>query len=209
MLRLLRPLCLASTAIFCLAGGLRAETPFLPPKEAARELSVGDLLPDLELTSEGGRKIRVSDFREKALAITFIYSRCSSATLCPMVSQNFDATQALLVRLGLNDRCHLLSISLDPEHDTPEVLASYEKGHHADPQMWNFATAPEAAVREFGKTVGLEFKRSLSGIDHNLRTVVIDPSGRISRIFRGNGWTAQELAVELRKASAASRSAGS
>ena len=181
-----------------LVAGARTEEPF--SREVTRELSVGDLLPDIELTNESGEKIHASDFRDKALAVTFIYSRCSPATLCPLVSRNFDIVQQLLARLGTSDRCHLLSISLDPENDTPEVLAAYEQGHQADPLVWNFATAPEAQVRQFGNAVGLEFKRTATGIDHNLRTVVVDGSGRIRRIFRGNNWTPQELVAELRSA---------
>lgn len=188
----------ASFLVLSFVAGARAEAPF--SREVTRELSVGDLLPDIELTNENGAKIRASDFREKALAITFIYSRCSSATLCPLVSRNFDVAQQLLAKLGTSDRCHLLSISLDPANDTPEVLAAYEKGHQADPLVWNFATAPEAQVRQFGNAVGLEFKRTATGIDHNLRTVVIDGSGHIRRIFRGNTWTPQELVAELRSA---------
>jgi protein SCO1/2 len=163
-------------------------------------LKLGDTLPDVSLRKEDGSVLPLHDFRGQALAITFFYSRCSAATFCPLVSHNFDATQALLARLGVASRCHLLSISIDPEHDTTEVLAGYSKANEADPQVWTFATGHEQDLRRLGDAVGLEFRRTEGRIDHNLRTVVIDPAGRIRRIFRGDGWTPQELAAELRTA---------
>lgn len=170
-----------------------------------QELAAGDMLPDIELTNELGATIHVSDFRGKALAISFIYSRCPSATLCPMVSRNFDIAQTLLARLDANAQCHLLSISLDPENDTPEVLAAYAKGFHAETQLWTFATGREDRVRKLGEAVGLEFKRIGGRIDHNLRTVVVDSTGCIHHVFRGDTWTPQELVAELRGAVAAHR----
>lgn len=178
------------------------ETPFTPAA-ASRELAVGDRLPDIELVNQSGGKIHLSDFRGKALAVTFIYSRCPSPELCPMVSRSFDTVQSLLARLGTGETCQLLSISLDAANDTPEVLASYARGFQADARLWTFATAREDVLRKLGDAVGLEFKRVDGRIDHNLRTVVVDAAGRMRRIFRGNEWTPQELAAELRAAARA------
>jgi protein SCO1/2 len=170
------------------------------PNGESRELKEGDLPPDIELVNQAGEKTWIHDSRGKALAITFFYSRCSAATYCPLVSRNFDTAQELLARLGASDRCHLLSISMDPENDVPAVLTAYAKAVQANPRIWTFATAREADMRRFGNAVGLEFRRVGGRIEHNLRTVVLDASGRIRRIFRGNEWTPQELAAELRLA---------
>src|SRR5262245_49252463 len=101
---------------------VRAEppAPLLVPdrSNANRELRVGESLPDIDLVDQGGKKVRLQDFRGKVLAVTFIYSSCSEATYCPLVSRNFELTRDLLDRLGIADQCHLLSITLDPAHDT-------------------------------------------------------------------------------------------
>ncbi len=89
-------------------------------------------MPDVPLRDQDGGEIRLRDFRGKALAITFFYSRCTAAAFCPLVGRNFDATQALLLRMGAAERCHLLSISLDPKRDTPEMLSAYARGYQAD-----------------------------------------------------------------------------
>jgi len=100
-----------------------------------------------------------------------------------MVSLNFDRTQTLLGRLGAADRCHLLSISLDVEHDTPEVLAAYAKACRADERGWTFATGREDDVRRLGRTVGLEFKRVDGKIDHNLRPSWPTPTATFGIFF--------------------------
>lgn len=171
--------------------------PFQPAPVVSRELNVGDLLPDVPLRREDGREFRLRDFHGRAVAITFFYSRCSAATFCPLVGRNFDVAQELLAKMGAGDKCHLLSISLDPARDTPEILAAYAKGYQADAQLWTFAAASEEDIRLIGGAVGLEYKRVGDRIDHNLRTVIVDAGGHIRRIFRGDEWTPQELAAEL------------
>ena len=116
------------------------------------------------------------------------------------MNRNFQAAQALLARLEVGDNWHFLSISLDAAHDTPAVLARFADAYEADARHWSFVIAPEAGVRQLGGAVGLEFTVARGAISHNLRTVVVDAAGRIRRVFRGNGWTPQELASEVRAA---------
>jgi len=174
-----------------------------PRSATARQLGPGDTLPDLSLVDQRGRALRLGDFRGYALAITFIYTRCPLPTYCPLMSRNFKAAQTLLDRLGQGDRCRFLSISLDSRNDSPGVLKAYASGYEADPGRWVFASGDENEVRALGAGVGLEYTIADGLIYHNLRTVVLDPQGRIKRIFPGNQWTPQELAAEMR--SAASR----
>jgi protein SCO1 len=195
--RVLRYYTLAILLLVSASGGLQAEPLFEPPATVARELEIGDLLPDVPLRGGDGREMRLRDFRGKALAVTFFYSRCTRGEFCPLVGRNFDVAQTLLTRMGVGGRCHLLSISLDPKHDTPDVLTAYARGYQADPQLWTFASGNEADVQKLGNAVGLEYRRVDDRIDHNLRTVVVDASGHIRHIFRGDGWTPQELAAEL------------
>lgn len=170
------------------------------PPEATRELGAGDLMPDAELVDQSGKKIHFLDFRGSALVVTFIYTGCPLPTYCPLMNRNFEAAQNLLARLGQGDNWRLLSISMDPEHDTPAALADFAKYQGADGNHWIFATAGEKVVRQLGGAVGLEFKTTNGSIYHNLRTVVIGPDGRIRRIFTGNTWTPQEVVAVVRAA---------
>jgi protein SCO1/2 len=169
------------------------------PPSPGRELRPGDLLPDIALTNQHGEKIRLSDFRGQVVAITFIYTRCPLPTYCPLITRNFQAAQGLLAQIGAGDNWHLLSITLDPGHDTPEVLATAAENQEADEKHWTFATSDGGTVADFGRLVGLEYTVSADGqISHNLRTVLIDSSGRMVHIFKGNSWTPQELVSEMR-----------
>ena len=164
------------------------------------ELTIGDLLPDLDLVTSAGQTVHLRDFRGQPLAITFIYARCPLPTYCPLLNRNFQTAQTLLARMSSTDHWQFLSISLDAAHDGPEVLANIASVYGADAQHWTFVTAPEEKVRELGRAVGLAFSTSGGQISHNLRTVVLDPTGRIRQIYRGNSWTPQELVAAMRAA---------
>ena len=176
-----------------------------PLQQFVRELKVGEKAPEIEWTDQRSKKTKMRDLRGRALAITFIYSRCPLPTYCPLMNRNFAAASTLLKQMGAQDKWQMISLSLDAENDTPAVLAAYAKSHQADELHWSFATAAEPDLRKLGDAVGLEFQRNGAQINHNLRTVVIDVNGRVSHIFRGNSWTPQELAAELRRAMQPSR----
>ena len=183
------------------ATGEVAALPFAPaPASAPPELKIGDSLPDIDLTAASGQILHLHDFRGQALAITFVYARCPLPNYCPLLNQNFRVAQDLLARLGSGDHWHFFSISLDAVHDTPDVLARSAAGYGAEERHWTFVTAPEDQVRRLGRAVGLQFTFSGGQISHNLRTVVVDAAGCIRQIYRGNSWTPQDLAAEVRGA---------
>jgi len=96
---------------------------------------------------------------------------------------------------------HLLTISFDPEYDTPEKLKNYSTSYHANPAHWSFLTGTLVDITALSEQVGLQFWREPSGnISHNLRTVVVDARGRVQKIFSENKWTAEELKDEIVKA---------
>jgi protein SCO1/2 len=97
----------------------------------------------------------------------------------------------------------MLSITLDPEFDTPERLTAYAAGYHADPAHWSFATGKVKDIETLGTAFGLFVNREGKEIIHNMRTVVVDPDGRVRSIFTGNDWHEEELIEDLKKATAA------
>lgn len=165
-------------------------------------LEVGDLLPDYRFTNQLGQAVSLRQFRGQALAFTFIFTRCPFPTFCPLMSNNFEATQeALLHHPNAPTNWHLLTISFDPEYDTPERLKSYAASHDADPARWDFLTGALVDITALSEQVGLQFWREPGGsISHNLRTVVVDARGRIQKVFPENKWTVEELTAEIVKA---------
>lgn len=168
-----------------------------------QELSVGDPLPDFELRTETGEILRLSKLRGKAVALTFIFTRCPLPDFCPLMSRNFSRARAILkADPPASTNWHLLSISFDPEFDTPEVLSRYAGGYRGDdPSHWTFASASPPVLETLAPKVDLMYYPEGGSILHNLRTVVLDTQGRIHRQFDSNQWKARELAEALREAS--------
>ena len=173
-----------------------AGKPKIAPSKTT-ELKLGDLLPDAELTDENGQVIRFSDFRGQAVAFTFMFTRCPLPDYCPRMGNNFlKARELILAATGVPTNWHFLSISFDPDFDKPAVLSRYAnvyRRNNAD--RWLFAAAPMKSLAQLAPRLDLMVNREPGGsISHNLRTVVLDPSGRIRRQFDGNQWTPKELA---------------
>lgn len=167
----------------------------------------GDEAPDAELLDETGQSRRLSDWRGSVVAVTFIYTRCPVPNFCPLMDRHFAAVQReLAADPRLRDRTRLLSVSFDPEFDTPDVLAAHARRVGADPQVWRFATGSREQLDPFAARFGVTTIRSDAPgsleIVHNLRTAVIDPRGRIVTIFSGNEWTPAELLQVIRAAGA-------
>ncbi len=168
------------------------------------ELVPGDPVPDCALTNQLGQAVHLSDFKGRALAFTFIFTRCPFPVYCPRMSQNFAAVQAALSRQAVTNvgatNWHLVSISFDPEYDTPARLAEYAATYRHDPAHWTFATGNTEEVRRLGSAFQLAFWKEGGIFSHNVRTVVVDTRGRIRRIFSDNEWKAGDLVDEMNKA---------
>ncbi len=177
----------------------------LGPKSTAVEVKPGEILPGVTLVNQDGKKVRLADYRGRALALTFIYTRCPLPDFCPLMMQNFVAVEAALAaEPALHARTGLLSISFDTAHDTPEVLKRYGRSLAGEgPQPfahWQFASGADAEIRKLGNALGLEYDPDTGMWVHNLRTAVIGPDGKLVRVIRGNDWKPAELVADLRAA---------
>jgi len=181
-------------------------TPFRSARDV-EPVNEGDLLPDCHLTNQLGKAISTAQFKGQALAITFLFTRCPYPNFCTLMANNFaEAQKKLLATPNAPTNWHLLTISFDPEFDTPEILRRYAELHGADPAHSTFATGAVRDITALGEQFGLVFLKDQGGIiNHNLRTIVIDASGRVQKIFTGNTWQPQELVAEITKAAAIRR----
>jgi protein SCO1/2 len=163
-------------------------------------LQVGDPLPDYHFTNELGQAVSTSRFKGQAVAITFIFTRCPLPNFCPRMSSNFSEVQRKLVAMHSFTNWHLFTISFDPEFDTPPILKAYAERFGAKPDHWNFLTGALIDIDAIAEQFGEMFWREQGALNHNLRTVVVDASGRVQRVFTGNSWTSDELVEEMLKA---------
>src|SRR5216684_1384711 len=167
----------------------------------------GTDVPDFGLVNQDGKRIHLAQYRGQALALTFIYTRCPMPDQCTLMSNNFAAIdQELQKQPDVYAKTHLLTISFDPEYDSPKVLRSYgasHSGRYTDEtfQHWEFATGSADEVKGVAQFFGLRyFHDTESGQDqviHSLRTVVIGPDGKLFKLYRGNEWKPAEIVSDL------------
>jgi len=179
-----------------------ADVPPAPAPSPGAEPDAGALPPDVALVNQDGKKIHLSDYAGRAVALTFIFTRCPLPDFCPRMGANFAAVeQAAGKDPALRDRVHLLTVTFDPEFDTPEVLRTWgqRQAKNADPGRFELATGEPEAIRQLATFFSVEYdKEEGGGLTHNLRTAVLGPDGRLFRLHRGNDWTPEQLLADLR-----------
>jgi protein SCO1/2 len=174
--------------------------------KAVEPLKVGDPMPNYNFTNQLGQPVSFSDLKGQAVAFTFIFTRCPFPTFCPRMSQYFEAVQSQLKEMSnAPTNWHLLSITIDPQFDTPAVLKNYATQYHSDPKRWSFVTGELIDITAIAEQVGLLFYRpdpnQPAGIQHNLRTVVLTASGKVHKIIPENTWKPSEVVAALTEAS--------
>jgi protein SCO1/2 len=138
--------------------------------------------------------------RGQRVALTFIYTRCPLPEFCPMMDRQFAAVQKTVAATPALADVRLVTVTFDPEYDTPAVLKAHAQRRSANPAVWTFATGAPEDVGRFAAQFGVYVERNpASAIDitHNLVTVVVDPAGRLVKRRTGNDWTAAELVADL------------
>ena len=165
-------------------------------------LRVGDELPNYSFINQENKKIQLSSFRGRILVFTFMYTRCPIPDFCPRMSQNFREAYDALKDININKDWHFISISFDPDFDTPEILRNYSKAYSSDLKKWSFVTGKSSVIDEMTSRFGIIVRRpkaSITDWDHNLRTVIVNPTGVIQTIYIGNLWTPETLVQDLKR----------
>jgi protein SCO1/2 len=174
------------------------------PSRVMEVMNPGDDVPDDELRDQQGQARKLSDWRGRALAVTFVYTRCPLPDFCPLMDRHFAALQrAIQADPELRQRAHLVSVSFDPTHDTAEVIAAHAKARGADAETWSYLTGSPAAIDHFTSRFGVSTiaeSDAAATITHNLRTAIVDRRGRLVKIHSGNEWTVDEVLADLRDA---------
>jgi protein SCO1/2 len=154
-------------------------------------LKDGELVPDHALVDQTGKPIPMQSLRGHRIALTFIYSRCPLPDFCPLMDKHFASVQEQLKASPDLGDVRLVSVTIDPAYDTPDVLARHARALGADPARWLFATGKPDDVLAFAKRFGViaEPGETATALVHNLRTAVIDSQGRLVKAYSGNMWS--------------------
>lgn len=167
----------------------------VPPDESGmpkpeRTLRPGEPAPDFELTDQTGTPTRLSSLRGKVVAINFVYTRCPVPEVCPRLGAAFAAAHRRFQGRDLM----LLSVTIDPVHDTPQVLAEYAKRWRARDEQWRFLTGTPRQIADVGRAWGLVYWAEEGAVAHTARTYIIDRGGVIAAVIEGTSWRADQLA---------------
>jgi len=168
--------------------------------------SRGDAVPDFKLRNQDGRNIHLNQFRGKELLITFIYTRCPLPNFCPLVTRNFARIEKqLAAEPKLKGKTHLLCVSFDPEHDTPERLKAYGEEYIGNDSKtafanWDFAVPDSAVLKEMAKffNVGIT-NESDQTITHTLSTTLVGRDGKVIKFYPGNEWTPDQVFGDVKQ----------
>lgn len=170
---------------------------------------IGKEVPNFKLTDQNGNPLSMNDYRGKALAVTFIYRECPLPEFCIKMSRHFSAmANQIAAEPEGKKKIRLLSISFDPERDTPEKLKQYGLGYLGKDAkdnftVWQLAVGSDKDVRAIADFFGLRYETDATDktqINHSLVTAVISPEGKVTRIFTGGNWTPEQVMSELQAA---------
>jgi protein SCO1/2 len=165
-------------------------------------LKEGQPVPNTTLIDQDGKKRDMNSFKGSAVVITFIYTRCPMPSFCPLMDKNFAKLQDKL-KADKELNVQLVSVSFDPETDTPAVLKKHAAELGANPKVWTFLTGDLDTVDKFSRAFGVSIERSLDeqkqvNITHTLRTAIIDRQGNLVKTYTGNEWTPEKVMADIK-----------
>ncbi len=173
-----------------------------PAATSDRDPQPGETVPDFALINQNGKRIQLSSYRGKALLITFIYTRCPFKDFCPLVSHNFAQIYAdTKSNPELSKHMRLLSVSFDPDHDTPAALRQYAKTFdgitHGTPySRWEFAVIPKDELQKVTQFFGVTVADQNGTFVHSMSTSVITPDGKIYSWREDTDWKPDDLIAD-------------
>jgi len=151
--------------------------------------------PDFDLTSQDGKRVTLADFRGRVVAVTFIFTSCPD--VCPMLTSKLAQVQQALGE-DFGRTVAFVSITVDPENDTPAVLKDYADAFGANPEGWSFLTGDPAALKDVARGYGIFAEKAIGGgIDHTLLTSIVDPRGVLRVQYIGYGFDLEEFRGDL------------
>lgn len=175
-------------------AALRQDT-VIRGRSAFRE--VGEDLPDFALYDQDGRVVQPARFEGKQMVLNFIFTRCPDPKMCPASTAKMMQLQAAGRERAITN-LQLVSVTLDPEYDTPGVLNTYAAARGIDTANFCFLTGPETAIQDLMTQLGVLAFPEDGLLRHTLATMLIDEDGRIIYRTDTSGWNPEEFLKRMR-----------
>ena len=156
-----------------------------------------ELMPDMALWDQDGRLVMKKDFLSHPLALNFIFTSCRSARMCPASTACMKQLGDALAKQPAATGVRLVTITFDPETDTPGVLRAYAEGYGIDHARHRFLTGDAGQIKDLMRHYGIQTLRDDGTIVHNAALIVISPEGRIAYRSEGPSFDAEDIARRL------------
>ena len=171
------------------------------------DLPVKGEFPDIKLIDQEGRDFSFSQVRGKVLVVAYIYTNCPD--ICHIISKKMNVFKEQIKKSGLQDRVYFVSISFDPERDTPDALRHHAEMMNLDLDNWVFLTGDQDSVNEILKVAGMEAIKDTvetgGKVDqsysllHRDRISLADKNGRIRKHYKGSEFNPDELLEDIKR----------
>ena len=155
-------------------------------------VALGQPVPDFTLTDSTGQPVKLSSFARQVVAMNFVYTGCALPQFCLRMANTFAVLQKRFAGV-LGRDAQLLTVTFDPERDTPEVLAAYATKWSADARGWRFLTGSGDEVMRVCGLFGVEAFADERLLSHMVRTVIVGRDGRLLANIEGNQFTPEQL----------------
>jgi protein SCO1/2 len=160
---------------------------------ASTLVPLGEVIPDFALVNQHDERVTLSGLRGKVVVVTFIYTRCPLPDYCPRMIANLTAVRDRF-RKRLGSDVMLLTVTFDPQYDTPERLKDFARAQKVDVVGWHFLTGDAEGIKQVCEAFGVEYWPDSGLITHTLQTAVIDREGRLAAAVEGKGFTGRQIA---------------
>jgi protein SCO1 len=137
---------------------------------------------DFTLKTQDDTEFHLSSLRGKIVLVSFVFTTCNGT--CPATTHRMVLAEEVLAKAGLLDKVHLLSITLDPARDKPNVLRDYMRLYDIDAQHWTFLTGTKKQINQVHSDWGMWVRSAANGqLDHPSRVFLLDGRGRVREIY--------------------------
>ncbi|MFU8847892.1 MAG: SCO family protein [Opitutales bacterium] len=161
--------------------------------------SIGEKLPPFALYNQFGELVKSSDLLGQTSVINFIFTRCMNPRMCPAATTRMQQLQEAAKEAGLEDVL-FVSMTLDPEFDTPGIFNAYATGRGIDGSNFYFLSGPRQPLFDLKEQLGiLASKDPKLIIDHTMRTILVDPRGEIVYQVPGSMWDVNDFLNRIKR----------
>jgi protein SCO1/2 len=186
---------LAAALLMTFGAAAHGHVPIPPKKGEAGRIAVATLAPDFTLMSQDGKPFSTEKTRGKVVLVTFIFTTCPD--VCPFLTAKFAQIQRAVAKERPDD-LFLLSITTDPEIDTPQVLKAYAGRYNANLKSWAFLTGSEKDLAAVWRSFGVTVKRRDRGlVQHTGLTTLIDRRGMRRFNYYGDRWHEKDVLEDI------------